>query len=130
MPALSLPTLAGDRTVALAECPGKKCLTINVAPWCGDCRKKQKTFLDLRATLQAKGIVTRFIVGMDRLSDVKAYAHEFGPDTLLDPDGLFPARSVPSFTVSDATGTVLNSARGVPSFVKNDKALAWYLGLD
>ena len=130
LPALSLPTLAGDKMVALAECPAKKCLTIVVAPWCGNCRKSQKTFLDLRTTLQGKGIVTRFIVGMDRLEDVKTYAGDFGPDTLLDPDGTFPTSGVPSFTVSDATGTVLNSARGIPSFVKNDKALAWYLGLD
>ncbi|MBI5622760.1 MAG: hypothetical protein HY924_03170 [Elusimicrobia bacterium] len=130
MPDISLPTLDGSRSVSVAGCPTEKCLTVSVAPWCGNCRTHSKTFQDLRSDLTAKGIATRFIVGMDRLDDVRAYAAEFGPDTLLDPDGLFPLTGVPSFTVSNATGTVLNTARGVPSFVKNEKALAWYLGLD
>jgi hypothetical protein len=130
MPDISLPTLAGNRSVSLAECPAKKCLTVTLAPWCGNCRSHTKTFLDLAAGLAAKGVPTRFVVGMDRLEDVKAYAADFGPDALLDPDGLFPTSGVPSFTVSDSTGAVLNTARGVPSFVKTDKALAWYLGLD
>ncbi|MBI4676012.1 MAG: hypothetical protein HY748_00330 [Elusimicrobia bacterium] len=130
MPDIRLPTLAGDRAVSLAECPAPKCLTICLAPWCGNCRTHTPTFLGLRDLLAGRGVVTRFVVGMDRLDDVKSYARELGPDTLLDPDGQFPTSGIPSFTVSDASGTVLNTARGVPSFVKNDKALAWYLGLD
>ena len=129
MPDLRLPTLAGDTGGSLAGCPTPKCLTVYVSPWCGICRTKTPMFLKLRLLLKEKGVETRFIVGMDEEDAVQAYAQELGPGTLLDPRGLMKIGGVPRFIVSDSGGDVLNAVGGTPGPVRNEKALAWYLGL-
>src|SRR5207244_1518320 len=110
-----LPTLDGKGTVSLASCPGAKCLTVYVAPWCGVCRASSGLILALGEYLKARGIETRVVVGKDRLDAVREYARTFGPKTLLDPDGGVGLRGgVPQFIVTDPAGKVLKAMPGVP----------------
>lgn len=129
LPDLKLPTLAGKAGSSLATCPTAKCVTVYVAPWCGVCRRHGPLLLALRPFLKEKGVETRFIVGQDKDDAVRAYARDFGPDTLLDGQGWVQARGVPRFFVTDQTGAILNAVSGVPGFVRNEKAMAWYLGV-
>ena len=129
LPDLRLPTLSGGTGASLAECSTPKCLIVYVAPWCGICRAKTPMFLKLKQLLKEKGVETRLIVGMEQEESVKDYARELGPDTLLDPRALLRVSGVPSFIVSRPGGDILGSVSGMPPPVRNEKALAWYLGL-
>ena len=130
MPELTLPSLSGHGTAALSACPAPKCLTVVVAPWCGVCRTKAALISRLSGILKARGVETRVVVGMDEEEAVREFAREFGPDTLLDPEGRLRVSGVPHFLVSDSSGVILNRAAGMPGPVRTAEALAWYLALD
>lgn len=115
LPSEPLPTLSTGKTVSLASCPTAKCLTVVVAPWCGYCRSATPHVLALREYLNTRGVTTRVVVGMDKMQNVKDYALEFGPDTLIDPAGQVTANGVPHFFVTDAAGAVLKEVAGVPA---------------
>ncbi len=127
----ALGTLSSGKTVSLAGCPTAKCLTVVVAPWCGYCRAATPHVLALRDYLDSRGVTTRVVVGMDKTASVKAYALEFGPDTLLDPEGQVSANGVPHFFVTDAAGAVLKEVAGVPAGLDGlgPKDFASFLGL-
>lgn len=124
-----LPTLAGSQGARLSSCPTPKCLTVYVAPWCGYCRASTPQIIALREFLKANNVATRIVVGQDRLSSVRDYAREFGPDTLLDPDNAVAVSGgVPHFYVSDSSGALLKDVPGIPQ-TDDIRLMASYFGL-
>ncbi|HVE14152.1 MAG TPA: redoxin family protein [Elusimicrobiota bacterium] len=103
---------ADGAEVSLKSCPTPKCLTVYVAPWCGICRGATPFIKDLREYLSERGVASRVVVGKDRPEALKDYATAFGPDALLDPDGLLAPKGVPQFFVSDAQGKILKALPG------------------
>lgn len=129
LPPIELAKLSSGKGPSMASCPTAKCLTIYVAPWCGYCRAGTPTMLALRAFLTREKVTTRVVVGMAPLDDVKEYARDFGPDTLLDPGNAVGVRGgVPHFFVSDAAGRILKKVAGMPQ-TRDVELLAAYFGL-
>ncbi|MFC1679419.1 peroxiredoxin family protein [Elusimicrobiota bacterium] len=115
---VKLQTLDTGRTVDLASCPTEKCLIAYVAPWCGVCRKSTALLRDLKPYLEARGVETRIVVGQGRPDQIRAYAREFGPDTLLDPSNRVPASGgVPQFIITSPDGKILRRQPGIPRIV-------------
>ncbi len=129
LPDLRLPTLSARLGASLASCPTAKCLTIYVAPWCGYCRAGTPLILALRRHLKERGVATRVVVGMSGLEEIEAYAREFGPDTLLDPEGSYRVAGVPHFIVSNQKGAILRDVAGMPFAIENVADFASYYGL-
>lgn len=113
LPRAALKTSSG-KPVELATCPTEKCLTVVVAPWCGYCRSSTEKIVELDAFLAARKVTTRVVISMDQADALADYGREFGPGALLDDAGLVRVRGVPHFIVSDAAGSVLDTAAGVP----------------
>ncbi|MBI5622664.1 MAG: TlpA family protein disulfide reductase [Elusimicrobia bacterium] len=128
MPDIRLQTLSQQTGPSLSSCATATCLTVYVAPWCGYCRRGTPVILALRKLLADNGVSMRVIVGMDAMEAVRAYAAEFGPDTLLDPDGAFRVSGVPHFLVSDASGAITKRVPGLPPY-DEPEGVAAYLGL-
>ncbi|MBI5881839.1 MAG: TlpA family protein disulfide reductase [Elusimicrobia bacterium] len=128
LPDIRLQTLSLRTAPSLAACPTATCLTIYVAPWCGYCRQGTPTIIALKKLLKKNGVTTRIIVGMDAMEAVRAYAADFGPDTLLDPDSSFRVSGVPHFLVSDASGAISKRVPGLPPY-DDPESVAGYLGL-
>lgn len=117
-------------------CPAAKCLTVYVAPWCGVCRASTAFINAVTAFLNENGVPARVVVGKDSPEAVAAYAADFGPETLLDPEGRVPlAGGVPQFIVTSSDGKVLKRQPGVPGIVpapvpeSEVRRLVSYLGL-
>lgn len=113
LPSQALPALSGP-PVALSGCPTQKCLTVVVAPWCGYCRASTEKLVELKKFLEANKTAMRVVVGLAAPAELADYAREFGPQTLLDAEGVVSTQGVPFFIVSDAAGTVLETKAGVP----------------
>lgn len=135
-PDVSLARLDGGEAPRLESCSTPKCLTIYVAPWCGVCVRSTPFLKTFRTYLTDRGVETRVIVGQGAVAEVRAYAKEFGPDTLIDPQAKAAGkRGVPNFTVSDNKGRILTIRPGVPKiytppFAKHIfQDFAQYLGL-
>lgn len=128
LPDARLPTLGGPLGPSLAECPSDKCLTVVVAPWCGVCHQAAPDIIRLRGFLDANGVASRVVVGLDEIGPIREFAAEFGPDSLLDPGRVMSPRGVPLFLVSDRTGKVLKVVNGFPQ-TDSAAALADALGL-
>lgn len=109
-----LPTADGKANVSLASCPTERCLAVYVAPWCGYCRASTPLLKQLRPFLRRQGVDSWVIVGMDQEGELKAYAREFGADTLLDVRKAIDARNVPHFYMVDKTGKILKHVAGLP----------------
>lgn len=127
---------ASGGTQDWAACAAQKCLTVYVAPWCGVCRASTDFINAVTAFLNKNGVPARVVVGKDSPAAVAAYAADFGPGTLLDPEGRVPlAGGVPQFIVTSADGRVLKRQPGVPGIVappipeEDVRRLANYLGL-
>lgn len=129
LPDLKLPTLEGRSAAPLSSCATAKCLTIYVAPWCGYCRQATPLILETRRYLDARGVETRVIVGLDHPEPVQNYARLFGPATLLDINGSFSVSGVPHFYVSDASGKILKELGGLPMGADNAEGMARFLEL-
>jgi thiol-disulfide isomerase/thioredoxin len=129
MPDLRLSNYSAQTGASLAACPTPKCMTAYVAPWCGYCRQSTPILLALREYLKAHGVTTRFVVGKDRLTALRAYAREFGPDTLLDTEDAFSVSGVPHFFVSDDKGMILREVSGVPMGAESIEQFAAAFGL-
>ncbi len=113
-----LPTVDGG-TQDAAECGAQKCLTVYVSPWCRVCKASTAFINELRVYLAARGVETRIIVGRGKPDKVKAYAPDFGPDTMLDAAGKFPIRGgVPNFSVTTRSGEVIKVIPGVPAIYR------------
>lgn len=113
---VELRTLASAAPVSLKSCPKPKCLTVYVAPWCGYCRGATPMINALAKWLEPRGVHTRVVVGMDQPAAVQMYAKDFGPDTLLDPQGRArPRGGVPNFRISDGQGRIVHDQSGAPS---------------
>ena len=128
MPDIRLQTLSLQTGPSLASCPTATCLTVYVAPWCGYCRQGTPIIIGLKKLLEKNGVTTRIIVGMDAMPAVRAYAADFGPDTLLDPDSSFRVSGVPHFLISDASGAITKKVPGLPPY-DDPESVAGYLGL-
>lgn len=128
LPDVRLPTLGGPAGQSLAECPTDKCLTVVVAPWCGVCHRAAPDIVRLRGFLDASGVASRVVVGLDRIDPLREFAAEFGSDALLDAGGAMTPRGVPIFLISDRTGKVLRVVNGFPR-TDSAAALAGALGL-
>lgn len=129
LPDLTLPRLDGASASSLASCATPKCLTIVVAPWCGYCRMGTPMFIRVKEFLRLKGVETRIVVSMADETDVRDYAREFGPDTLLDPaNKAAVSGGVPHLFVSDKTGAILKEVPGLPQ-VQTAADFAGYLDL-
>lgn len=110
---------ASSGKTALKSCPTEKCLTIYMSPWCGVCRASTDLIKELRPWLAERGVASRVIIGRDRKDAVEDYAREFGPDTLIDADGMVPLKGgVPQFLVSDGEGRILKAQPGVLRIVR------------
>ena len=129
LPDVRLPTLAGAPGPSLASCLTPKCLTIVVAPWCGVCHAATPDIARLRRFLKKAGVGTRVVVGLADLEPIKRMAALFGPDTLLDPDGVVIARGVPMFIVTAQGGAVVGRVAGFPRNANTPAELAAILGL-
>ena len=115
MAGITLAKVGGGGTVALDSCPTDKCVTVVVAPWCGVCRASTGLINALAEYFKGRGTHMRVVVSQGPASEVEAYAKEFGPEALLDPEGRVPAPGgVPSFVLTDKTGKVLRRMPGVP----------------
>lgn len=117
-------------------CSAAKCLTVYVSPWCGVCRASTAFLNAVVEFLNKNGVPARVVVGKDSAQAVAAYAAEFGPGTLLDPEGRVPlAGGVPQFIVTAEGGRVLKRQPGVPGIIpppipeEEVRRLASYLGL-
>ena len=127
---------ASGGTQDWSACPAAKCLTVYVAPWCGVCRASTAFINAVTGFLSARGVPARVVVGKDSPEAVAAYASDFGPGTLLDPEGRVPlAGGVPQFIVTSSDGRVLKRQPGVPGIIPAPvpedevRRLASYLGL-
>ncbi|MBI2363077.1 MAG: hypothetical protein HYV15_06815 [Elusimicrobia bacterium] len=127
---------ASGGTQDWASCAAAKCLTVYVAPWCGVCRASTAFINAVVEFLNKNGVPARVVVGKDSPEAVAAYAADFGPGTLLDPEGRVPlAGGVPQFIVTSEGGRVLKRQPGVPGIVSPPipedevRRLASYLGL-
>ena len=130
LPDVRLKTLGGPAGPSLASCPTEKCLTVVVAPWCGICHASAPAVVSLRRWLDRRGVGSRVVVGLsDDAKAIRAFAAEFGPDALLDPDGAVRPRGVPLFLVTDAQGKVLKAVNGFPAGARGPEDLAGMLGL-
>lgn len=128
VPDVSLPTLAGG-SASPADCEGKKCVVVYVAPWCPHCQAATNDILEMRSLLKPRGIGVHVIVGMDDDDKVASYAEKFGPDTMLDPQKTAPTgNGVPNFSVIDDGGGVSLRRAGAPEG-QGGRVLAEYLGL-
>lgn len=128
LPDARLKTLGGAVGPSLASCPAAKCLTVLVAPWCGVCHSVAGDVVRLRGFLDGRGVPTRVVVGLASLEEIEPFARRFGPDALVDPDGVLKARGVPLFVVSGPDGRVLKSVPGFPRAATLGE-LAEHLGL-
>jgi thiol-disulfide isomerase/thioredoxin len=107
LPAASMPTVDGTDTVELASCPGAKCLTLYVAPWCPYCHAYTPAFLRLREMLKQRDVPLRVLVTADTESNLRHYAWSFGPDTMVDAEGLIKPPGFPQYCVSADGGEIL-----------------------
>lgn len=114
LPDVRLKTLGGAVGPSLATCPAAKCLTVLVAPWCGVCHAVAGDVVKLRRFLDAQGVPVRIVVGLASLEEIEPFARQFGPDSLVDPDGAFRARGVPLFVTTGSDGRVLKAVPGFP----------------
>ena len=129
LPDVTLPTLGGPQSPSLATCPTEKCFTVVVAPWCGYCRRGTPVMIVLREWLARRGVAMRVIVGLAGIQDVKAYAQEFGPESMLDPEGKVKVTGgVPHFYVTDQKGSILKEIAGMP-MTNDPERFAAYFGL-
>jgi len=111
----SLPSVSSTETKSLDACPTAKCLTVYVAPWCRICRQSTGAIAALGKHLKERGVDTRIVVGDGSPEDIRAYAQELGPGTLMDLDNQVPVSGgVPNFIVSDSAGKILYAIPGVP----------------
>jgi hypothetical protein len=131
LPQSPLPVLSGGEEVSLSRCPTEKCLTVYVAPWCGYCRASTGAVKALKEYLRERNVSTRIVVGLDKEANLRDYAREFGPETVLDAGGAVAVQGgVPHFYISDRSGRVLRELAGVPQDAITDVAqLAAYFGL-
>ncbi|MBI4423903.1 MAG: redoxin family protein [Elusimicrobia bacterium] len=111
---IALKNLGEGKSVSLASCPTRRCLTVYVAPWCGYCRRGTPLIRELRKVLQSKGMDSRVVVGMDKEPALREYARDFGPDALLDTEQALDPGGVPHFFVSDGQGKVMRHIAGLP----------------
>lgn len=123
LPDLLLADATGRETY-LPDCSRAKCLTIYVAPWCGYCRAATPAIKALRDHLISKGVPVRVIVGKDAEDTVRAYAAEFGPDTLLDPDAKMSNRGVPHFYASQDGGAITEEQSGADPNTSSESTAA------
>lgn len=130
LPDARLKTLGGPLGPSLAECATAKCLTVLVAPWCGVCHTVAPDIVRLRRHLDANGVSSRVVVGLDDAGPIAEFARVFGPDTLLDPERVLAGRGgVPMFVVTDRDGKILRRFNGFPSGAVSTAELAEYFGL-
>lgn len=128
MPDVRLSTVSARQGESLASCPTAKCLTVYVAPWCGYCRSGTPMLIELKKHLENRNVAMRVVVGMDDPGPVRAYALEFGTDSLIDPSGSLKTNGVPHFWVTNAAGKVLREVGGLPQ-AETVGDLAEYFGL-
>lgn len=129
LPDVRLNTLAGVPGPSLATCPTDKCLTVLVAPWCSVCHRAASSIVILRRYLDKAGVASRVVVGASEdLGQIRTFAAEFGPDSLLDDAGALRSRGVPLFLVTDRKGRVLKAVNGFPN-APGPAELARYLDL-
>jgi thiol-disulfide isomerase/thioredoxin len=98
----------------LAQCPTPKCLTAYVAPWCPHCREAAPYIRGLQGYLKKHNVSLRVVVGQDNPDNLLAYARYFGPDTLIDEEGVIQTNGVPEFFVTDNHGNLLKRQAGFP----------------
>ena len=112
---VALPSVSSGATTSLDACSTPKCLTVYVAPWCKICRNSTGVIAALSRYLKQHGVQTRIVVGNGSPDEVKDYAQQIGPDTLMDTGDKVPVSGgVPNFIVSDGKGQILESIPGVP----------------
>jgi len=108
-----------EKKTTLKSCPTEKCLNIYLSPWCGVCRASTDLVKELQPWLAERGIASRVIIGRDRPEAIDEYAKVFGPETLIDPDGVVPIKGgVPQFLISDGEGNILKRQPGVLRIVR------------
>lgn len=113
-PARRLPNLGTNLARPLNSCPSRLCLTVYLSPNCGYCRQAAELFRKLRLELRPKKITVRFIIGSGTEPDIRAFAAEFGPDTMLDLNGELRVQGYPLLWLSNKKGAIIRSQFGAP----------------
>ncbi|MDE2292457.1 MAG: hypothetical protein KGL53_10270 [Elusimicrobia bacterium] len=111
---VTLEAAAGGSAV-WNSCAAAQCVTVYVAPWCSVCRASIPFINAFVDYLQGHGVPARVVVGQGSPAELRAYAKEFGPRTLLDVDGRVPLEGgVPQFLITSAAGRVIRRQPGLP----------------
>jgi len=126
-PALALPTLGGDQTVALADLRGKPVVLNFWASWCGPCKMEMP---DLETTYQKYKDKVQFytinLTGQDDAAKAQAFLQEYGVTipTLADVDNKaavdYRIASIPSTYAIDPQGVIVEKRLGALSLPQMD----------
>ena len=113
------------------SCLRNRCLTIYLAPWCPYCRKSQGAILDAVKQLEARGISTTIILGMDKPEALVAYAADFPFPVYFDSNNAYfkklDMKGVPHSIVWLPGGKIIKHKSG--GFPSAD-SLLHHLGLE
>lgn len=112
-------------------CPENRCLTIYLAPWCAQCKNSHAAILDTVKQLEARGIETTIVLGLDKHEALVTYAADFPFPVYFDQNKAFfkslDMKGVPSYVVWLPGGKIYTrNAGGAPSA----EVLLKVLGLD
>lgn len=101
-------------------------VTVYLAPWSTYCHDAVAEIKEMRRKLEARGVATRVVLGLDGQSQLDSFAAELGGDVVFEPGGQTsnPAGGVPAFVVSDG-GKVVAARLGV--FSTDGEGAGWAL---
>ena len=124
-------TTPEQQSLKQLSCLKNRCLMIYVAPWCPACRSSNPAFISAVEQLEARGIATFVVIGLDKPEALKAYAANFPFPVYLDQKKTFfkelGASRVPYAAVWEPGGKITTS--GSAGF-SSDTALIHHFKLD
>ncbi len=105
------------------SCAKERCLMVYVAPWCPQCRRAHQVILEAADQLQAQGIETTVVVGLDERAELEAYARDFPFPVYIDTDRKFydqlSTRGVPYFAIWQRDRKISEDIAGRPESVQD-----------
>lgn len=112
------PAAARAETYVGGSCGRQRCMLVYVAPWCPQCRRAHGMILESVDRLEAEGIETTVVLGMDDQAALESYAADFPFPVHLDPGrklyDQLDARGVPYFAVWEQSREIVGDVAGRP----------------